>query len=299
MDLRHVEQVLEICRTGSFSGAARRLGISQPTLSKSIARLEAELALKLFERNKGAAQPTEYGALIAKRAESMLIGMETLRRELDSVARGESGHLRILSGTVARLKPLPALVRLARARFPGLQIETSVAADRWTMMQALTTGRYDLVLGTSNLAADHQELIRVHLYDDEVVAAVRPGHPALAEQPLTPARLLSYKLAVPTGSAAFRRWTSDLSPGDADHVRPLQTDDYDIIKQHALLYDYVALGVRFVYADELDAGKLVELRLTETLPYECWMLTTPERWQSPLVRAVAELAKLAVNERPR
>ena len=48
MELRHLEQILEICRAGGFSGAARKLQISQPTLSKSIARLEAQLSLKLF-----------------------------------------------------------------------------------------------------------------------------------------------------------------------------------------------------------------------------------------------------------
>jgi len=85
MELRHLEQILEICRAGGFSGAARRLEISQPTLSKSIARLETQLSVKLFERNGGAARPTAYGAFVAQRAEALLQGVAALSRDLEQL----------------------------------------------------------------------------------------------------------------------------------------------------------------------------------------------------------------------
>jgi MFS family permease len=59
--------VVAICRAGSFSGAAHALGISQPTLSKSIARLESKLGIKLFERTNANARPTVYGQFVPTR----------------------------------------------------------------------------------------------------------------------------------------------------------------------------------------------------------------------------------------
>ena len=74
MDLRHLEQIVAICRAGSFSGAAKALGIAQPTLSKSIGRLEAKLGIQLFERTNANARPTVYGQFVADHASARFDG---------------------------------------------------------------------------------------------------------------------------------------------------------------------------------------------------------------------------------
>jgi DNA-binding transcriptional LysR family regulator len=296
MELRHLEQVLEVCRAGGFSEAARRLGVSQPTLSKSIARLEADLSLKLFDRTGGAARPTTYGAFVAERAEALLTSAQSLTRELEQMARGEEGRLRILVGPAARLKPLPRLVQLAKARFPRLHLETTQAVGRNAMMQALSDGRYDLVIGTSDLGRDHGDMIRIHLFDDRVIAAVRPEHPALAHQPLTPTRLLSHQLAMCVMSPSLKRWLGDTTREQDENLRAFLSDDYGLIKQRPQESDDIAIGPSFVFEPELRAGSLVEVGLTLKAPYHCWMLTTPERWRSPILKAMAELAKTAAAE---
>jgi DNA-binding transcriptional LysR family regulator len=95
MDLRHIEQIVAICRAGSFSGAARALGIAQPTLSKSIGRLETKLGIQLFERSNVNARPTVYGQFVADHALGLLQNVSTLGRELEQMAKGEAGLLRI------------------------------------------------------------------------------------------------------------------------------------------------------------------------------------------------------------
>src|SRR6185312_13317620 len=78
MELRHLEQIVAICRAGSFSGAAKQLGIAQPTLSKSIGRLEAKLGILLFERSNVNARPTIYGQFVADHAAALLQNVSTL-----------------------------------------------------------------------------------------------------------------------------------------------------------------------------------------------------------------------------
>src|SRR5260221_461039 len=88
IELKHLEHVLEICRAGSFSAAARRLRLSQPALSKSIARLESQLHMHLFERTGGAARPTQLAELIAERGRALLVSSNSLSRELEQRAGG-------------------------------------------------------------------------------------------------------------------------------------------------------------------------------------------------------------------
>jgi len=286
-----------ICRAGSFGGAARVLGVSQPTLSKSIARLEAELSLKLFERRGTAARPTVYGEIVAKRAEALLNGAEALATELEQVARGEEGRLRILVGPVARLRPLPALVRMTSARFPRLRVEATQARGRVTAMRSLTNGRYDMLIGNSHFAREHGEMIRVHLYDDTTAAAVRPGHPALQhETPIEPASLLRYPVASSKVSPMFEGWVGEATPEQAGNLDAFISDDYRLTLDQARHGDFVAIAPSFLFQADFRAGTLVNVPLTLAEPYSCWLITTPERWRSPVVRAIAEMAKAAAQE---
>jgi DNA-binding transcriptional LysR family regulator len=62
---------------------------------------------------------------------------------------------------------------------------------------------------------------------------------------------------------------------------------------------HVARGPRFIFDSELKQGNLVELALDSDFQYECWMLTTSERWRSPVVKAIAGFAKEKSGEQKR
>lgn len=298
MELRHLEQILEICRAGGFSGAARKLQISQPTLSKSIARLEAQLSLKLFDRNGGAARPTAYGAFVAQRAETLLQGVAALSRDLEQLARGEEGRVRIAVGPASRLKPLPELLRRVALRFPKLHVET-IQETGPGVMKALYDGRVDMAFGYSEHAARYGELIRKKLFEDAIVLAVRPGHPALAMTGAGPRELLAYPFALPNVLPGIERWAGDMTREEADNLRAFVSDDYALIIQRAIDTDTIAMGASFLFEPQLRDGQLKIVSSTLDVPYACWMLTTAERWRSPLIKAMAELSKAAVTQNPR
>jgi len=297
MELRHLEQILEICRAGGFSGAARKLQISQPTLSKSIARLEAQLSLKLFDRDGGAARPTAYGAFVAQRAETLLQGVAALSRDLEQLARGEEGRVRIAVGPGSRLKPLPELLRRVAVRFPKLHVET-IQETGPGVMKALHEGRVDMAFGYSEHAARYGELIRKKLFEDAILLVARPGHPALALADAGPRELLAYPFALPNVLPGIERWAGEMSREEAENLRAFVSDDYALIVQRALDTDTIAMGASFLFEAELRDGRLAVISSTLDVPYACWMLTTAERWRSPLIKAIAELSKAAVTEKP-
>ena len=72
MDLRKLKQFLEIADAGSLSGAAKRLNVAQPALSQAVQSLERELGVMLFERHARGVSLTEFGTLLAERANAIL-----------------------------------------------------------------------------------------------------------------------------------------------------------------------------------------------------------------------------------
>lgn len=296
MELRHLEQILEICRSGSFTGAARKLQISQPTLSKSIARLEAQLSLKLFERSNGVARATAYGAFVAERAEALLQGVAALSRDLDQLARGEEGRIRIAVGPATRLRPIPQFMRLVTASFPKLHVETLFETGPG-VLAALQEGRVDIAFGYSDHAARYGDLIRKKLFEDPIVLVARAGHPALELRHAGPCELLRYPMALTSVLPGFERWAGDLSHDQSENLRAFVSDDFGLIIQRTLDTDAIALGAAFVFEEHLEAGRLATISSTLDLTYTCWMLTTAKSWRSPLVKALADLAKAATRER--
>jgi len=290
MDLRHLEQIVAICRAGSFSGAAKALGIAQPTLSKSIGRLEAKLGIQLFERTNANARPTVYGQFVADHASALLQNVTTLGHELEQMAKGEAGLLRIGVGPATRLHPLPKVIRKAARAFPRLQFVTRYAGPN-LMVRALRAGTFDVVFCNHQLATPLDDFIRIKVFEDRYIAVARPDHAALKTSPLSAGEFMSLPLASAGITPDFRAWLGVVSDCQKQNVEAFLSDDYDLIKRMAIDSDHVARGPRFVFERELTRGDLVELELDSDFQYECWMLTTSALWRSPIIKAIARFSK--------
>lgn len=291
LDLKQLEAVAEICRTGSFSAAARELRTTQPSLSKSIARLERQLGLRLFDRSGGVVRPTAYGKLLAERGRGLLGSAVALRDELHQLARGVGARLRIAVGPATRLKPLPGLVSELLARYPELQLET-LHEDGLEIMRGVDEGRHDISFGYFENAAPYGELMRVKIFEDRQVFVAASDHPLLeVDGPLDPRQVLRHPVASVGVTREFQRWARDLSAEERRAAYAFVSDDLTLVRAAAVSSRFIARGPIFAFEQELAAGRLVELPTSWTAIYECWMLTTETKWQSPLVKAVADIAK--------
>lgn len=296
MELRHLDQIVAISRAGSLSAAARILGISQPTLSKSISLLEAKIGAKLFERSHTRARATVYGRFIADHATGLLHDVAELDQELQRMVRGEAGEVRIAAGPAARLQPLPTVIsELARA-FPRLRIVTRYAGPN-RMMQALREGKVDLVFCHREVASSQEDLFRVKVFEDKYITVAKPGHPAHGAAPLTATKFAHYPLASAGATPDFRKWLGDFARLHQARVEAFVSDDYDLIKRMALHSNFLARGPRFAFERELRDNKLREIALDSAFQYECWMVTTGSLWRSSIVKAAAGFAKRALKRR--
>lgn len=296
MELKQLRQVVAVCNTGSFSGAAKALRVSQPTLSKSIARLERTLKIRLFDRSGGCAKPTDYGQLVAEHGEKLLSGVADLTRQIDQLGRGQAGALRIGVGPATRLKLLPEVVRQISLNFPGLQLEAR-HDDISALVRALRVGSLDLVFCSFEGANEWSDLIRTKVCEDRRIAVVRPGHPALKKTPVSPEQLAKYQIASVGAVPGLEAWLSVAADRKAKNVLAFVSDDYALVKRRPLGTDFVACGPRFVFERELEDSSLVELPLDATFRYECWMLTTEAKWRSPITKKIAGFARAAMRHK--
>lgn len=101
---RRLRHLLALVKHAHFGRAARVLGISQPALTQSIQALEAELGVKLVDRQRGAITLTVFGDLVAERVRSLLSQETDLRREIALLAGLETGSLKIALG------PYPSVI---------------------------------------------------------------------------------------------------------------------------------------------------------------------------------------------
>jgi DNA-binding transcriptional LysR family regulator len=122
LDWQLCRSFLAVLNEGSLSGAARVLGLTQPTLGRHIEALEQALATPLFVRSPQGLMPTEAALEIRPHAEAMRAAAASLRRAV-SAAEGTRGTVRLTASEVVGAEVLPPLLARLRERHPGLTLE--------------------------------------------------------------------------------------------------------------------------------------------------------------------------------
>jgi len=113
---------LAVLREGSLSGAARALGIAQPTVRRRIEDLEAVLGTALFTRSPTGLKPTELGLALGEPARMMAHAADAFVRTASAAAHEVAGTVRISASEVVAVEVLPAILADLQAREPRLQI---------------------------------------------------------------------------------------------------------------------------------------------------------------------------------
>lgn len=178
-DLGELEALVTALRAGSIGEAARRLGVSQPALSKRLRNLESVCGTKLLERSPSGVVATPAGSRLATAALRVVDEIAELD-ELLAELRGRSEPVRLACSPVISETLLPELLGVARDQLAGLPIELT-AANSSTVRRLVATGAADLgIAAAAPLGAGTAEQGGVvdgeTLAEDEIVVAVPPGH---------------------------------------------------------------------------------------------------------------------------
>ncbi|WP_438867201.1 LysR family transcriptional regulator [Pseudomonas sp. L1(2025)] len=282
--LSAMETFVHVVETGSFSAAAKRLGIGQPAVSKSIAQLEARLAVRLLLRSTRGLTPTEAGLAYFERAKRAID--ET--NEADDAARGAgaglSGNLRVSAATTfARLHVIPHLGPFLE-RYPAVNIEVVLNDHSLNLVEegidvALRMGNLvDSGLTARKIAQSHRQILATPTYFE------RFGEPA------TPADVLQHQ-AIIYSLGGGARWT--FSKGDSHYPivasGRIRVTSAEGVRAAVLNHLGLTMASTWMFAPELASGEVkVVLNDWRLPPLDLWAVFPTGRMASAKARAFVE-----------
>ncbi|EPX83183.1 Transcriptional regulator [Rubellimicrobium thermophilum DSM 16684] len=254
--LRHIRAFLDIAAEGSLSGVARRQGITQPALSRTLAELEDLLGAPLFRREKRRLILTEAGVTFRRQASLGLQALEAGAAALRPGAGGGAIRVGILPTAATRLFPRVALRFREVAPETVLKIETGPHSH---LLGLLHEGRIDLMIGRMPVPAEMAGLTFEHLYEEDIVLVARSEHP-LIDVPI-PTVLAAVPVILPPEGALIRRAVDDyLASLGLATLRPaFETVALAVGRGILAGSDAVWFISRGVVAEELERSVLVEL----------------------------------------
>lgn len=195
MELRVLRYFLAVAREGSVTHAARRLHISQPTLSKQLKDLEGELGKKLFVRSSFSVRLTEEGMLLRKRAEDILDMVDKTEEEFKALGEVNGGDIHIGAAESDGVKYLARHIKALQTQYPRVRVHL-YSGDRNDLAQRMEQGLLDFaVLVESNDLSKYNRLPLPGADDWGVI--LRRDHPLAEKTELTPADLLEIPLICP------------------------------------------------------------------------------------------------------
>lgn len=210
--------LLAIQTRGSFSGAARATGISQPAIHRSARDLEQALNVQLFERGNNGLDLTRSAHRLARYGRLALREVELGYDELSHRSGLDTTTLRIGCRPLARAYLLPAAINRVSALRPGLNIHI-LEGSYALQMEQLQRGELDLVLGTLPEQFDHQYFVHEKLLTTPMSVVARPGHPLAGESGISLTTLAGYPWVLPRSANPIRFLHDRLFEGYAQSRR--------------------------------------------------------------------------------
>lgn len=250
----HREVFVEVVEQGSFTGAARQIGVSTSYVSRCVRQLEERLGVALLARSTRSVQPTEAGQAYHARVAPLLQGLVEADVEVGARTVEPRGALRIaMPQAFGRSWVMPTLLRF-QCRWPEVQVHASFS-DRYTDPLAVdVTIRGGRLPDASGLVAR-----RLAPFEDVLAAS-----PAFLDRhgPFEEARDLDELPAcLYTAHARTAQWT--LTRGEQEHTPSLQSafeaDNGEAIIQAAAAGLGLALQPDFLVGPAVGRGELVRV----------------------------------------
>jgi DNA-binding transcriptional LysR family regulator len=122
-ELRHLVYFREVARQLHFRKAAEALAIAQPALSRSVAQLESSLGVDLLNRTQRRVELTAAGKAFLERIEPVLRALALVPGDIQALAGGQAGQVRVAFTGLAMATVLPGILRDFNRRYPGVRVE--------------------------------------------------------------------------------------------------------------------------------------------------------------------------------
>ena len=169
MNLKQFKYVLVLSQEGSFSAAADVLGISQPSLSQYIKKIETEIGMPLFKRTGGNVRLTDAGEAYIDAGRRILDIERQMQGRFDDLRENKTGTVKIGTSPFRSASAMPAIAKAFKEKYPGVCLEIH-EHDTASLMEGLLHGEFDVCL--TMLPVDETLFEYEKIYDEEIVLAV-------------------------------------------------------------------------------------------------------------------------------
>ncbi len=259
--LRGVRVLCAVDAQGSFTAAARELGLTQSAISQHVSTLERHLEVTLVDRGSRPAGLTEAGHALARHGRSLLARLEDAEQELAEVVGRRAGRLRLGSFPTALATFVPPALARFRDQRPGVRL-TVLDDHLQALLPRLYDGELDVALVYDDPALAQRpdaELERVVLFDDRFRLVLPERHPLAAGQ--TPLDLSALRretwIGGMPGSTWFRIVQASCHAAGFEPEVGFSSDDYRGVQAFAA----AGLGVAVVPGLAVAAGQVPGTRV--------------------------------------
>lgn len=282
--LTAMETFVHVVETGSFSAAAKRLGIGQPAVSKSIAQLEARLAVRLVMRSTRGLTPTEAGLVYFERAKRAIDEANAADEAARGASAGLTGNLRVSAGvTFSRMRIIPNLGPFLD-QHPGLNIDV-LLDDR---LLNLVEDGIDVALRIGNLSDSGLTARRLGQSPCRVF-----GTPAYFErfgEPQSPADILNHQAVIYSlGESPLWPFKQGLHEHTIAAQARLRVTSSEGLRAGVLAHHGLAMTSEWMFSPELARGEVKPVLTDwELPPKDLWAVLPAGRMPSAKAKAFIE-----------
>jgi DNA-binding transcriptional LysR family regulator len=268
---------LGVLREGSLSGAARALGITQPTAGRHVAALEKALGVVLFTRSQLGLMPTEVALALQTHAEAMESTAASLERAATSQGEGVRGVVRISASEVIGVEVLPPIVARLREAHPALKVEL-----------VLTNRVQDLLRREADIAVrmvrpKQEQLVARHIGQIELGFHAHKDYLARHGTPRKMEEITAHAVIGYDQPSAFVRNAGKALPGYGRETFSLRTDSD--LGQLALIRAGAGIGICQVGLARRNDALVRVMPRTFSMKLETWVTMHEDLRHSPRCRA--------------
>jgi DNA-binding transcriptional LysR family regulator len=176
VEVRHLVALEAVAQTGSFSQAAARLGYAQSAISQQISALERAVGHRLIDRPGGprAVSLTEAGKVLLEHAGHIVARLAAAKADLDAMAAGDAGVLRLGTFQSASARLLPPTLKRFRTAWPNINVELRNEQTYGQIEALIRSGQADIAF--ADMATLSDSYASVELIRDPSVLITAPTH---------------------------------------------------------------------------------------------------------------------------
>lgn len=267
MELDQLRLFVDLVREQSFTKVAALNYITQPAVSLSIKKLEAELDTRLLERTTRKVLVTEEGQILFRYAREILEKVDEAKIVLQERRDRVVGTVRMLAVHSVGLHELPASLKEFIRRYPDVNLHIEYRTSD-QIYQSVIDGTYDL--GIVAYPEDRQGLVTIPFFEDDLVMICCPEHRLARYDRVPPKELdgeqfIAFSPEIPTGKAV----EGILANHDVTVEIRMRCDNIEILKRTVEVGLGVSLVPSFATRHEVRLGTLC------AIPLDCERLVRP------------------------